>query len=105
MLPREMIVHPPSSWCVTVISEVAQKNGKGRNSHDPTGTPKTPTRSYGKEADMKDWILIALLILLAAMALGLFGFFGLQGFIWDRAYDQALSKYGEAYAHRDDSGN
>ncbi len=54
---------------------------------------------------MKDWILIALLILLAAMALGLFGFFGLQGFIWDRAYDQALSKYGEAYAHRDDSGN
>ena len=51
---------------------------------------------------MKDWILVALLILLAAMALGLFGFFGLQTFIWDRAYDHALSRYKEAYAHRDD---
>lgn len=39
------------------------------------------------------------------MALGLFGFFGLQTFIWDRAYDQALSKYKEAYAHRDDAGS
>ena len=54
---------------------------------------------------MKDWILVALLILLAAMALGLFGFAGLQGFIWDRAYDRALSKYKEAYVHRDDPGS
>jgi hypothetical protein len=54
---------------------------------------------------LKDWILVALLILLAAMALGLFGFFGLQTFIWDRAYDQALSKYKEAYAHRDMLGS
>jgi hypothetical protein len=54
---------------------------------------------------MKDWILVALLILLAVMALGLFGFPVLQGFIWERAYDQAHSKYREAYAHRDDSGN
>jgi hypothetical protein len=52
---------------------------------------------------MKDWVLVALLILLAAMAFGLFGFFGLQTFIWDRDYDHALSKYKEAYAHRDDS--
>jgi hypothetical protein len=51
---------------------------------------------------MKDWILVALLVLLAAIALGLFGFFGLQTFVWDRAYDQALSKYKDAYAHRDD---
>jgi|GEM_PF-4465747 len=51
---------------------------------------------------MKDWILVALLILLAALALGLFGFFGLQTFVWDRAYDHALSKYKEAFAHRDD---
>ena len=54
---------------------------------------------------MKDWILVSLLILLAATALGLFGFVGLQGFIWDRAYDHALSKYKEAYAHRDDRGS
>jgi hypothetical protein len=54
---------------------------------------------------LKDWILVALLILLAALALGLFGFFGLQTFIWDRAYDQALSKYKEAYAHRDAVGS
>ena len=54
---------------------------------------------------MKDWILVALLILLAAMALGLFGFFGLQTIIWDRAYDQALSKYKDAYLHRDDAGS
>ena len=53
---------------------------------------------------MKDWILIGLLILLAALALGLFGFFGLQGFVWDQAYDRALSRYKEAYAHRDDGG-
>jgi hypothetical protein len=53
---------------------------------------------------MKDWILIALLILLAALALGLFGFFGLQGLNWNRAYDHALAKYKEAYAHRDDPG-
>lgn len=53
---------------------------------------------------MKDWILIALLVLSAAMALGLFGFFGLEGLIWDNAYDHALSKYKEAYAHRDDAG-
>ena len=54
---------------------------------------------------MKDWILVALLILLASLALGLFGFFGLQTFLWDRAYDQAFSKYEEAYAHRDDRGS
>jgi hypothetical protein len=54
---------------------------------------------------MKDWILVVFLTPLAAMALGLFGFFGLQGFIWERAYDQALSKYREAFAHRDDPGN
>ena len=53
---------------------------------------------------MRDWILVALLILLIAMALGLFGFAGLQGLIWDRAYNQALSKYRTAYAHRDDPG-
>ena len=53
---------------------------------------------------MKDWILIAILVLSAAMALGLFGFFGLEGFLWDSAYDHALSKYKEAYAHRDDAG-
>jgi hypothetical protein len=51
---------------------------------------------------MKDWMLVAILILSAAMALGLFGFFGLEGFLWDNAYDRALSKYREAYAHRDD---
>ena len=54
---------------------------------------------------MKDWLLIALLILLGAMALGLFGFFGAQGFIWDRAYNHALSSYRDAYAHRDDPEN
>jgi hypothetical protein len=54
---------------------------------------------------MKDWILVVLLIPLAALALGLFGFFGVQGFVWDRAYDHALSKYKEAYAHRDDLGS
>ena len=54
---------------------------------------------------MKDWILIVILILSAAMALGLFGFFGLEGFLWDSAYDHALSKYKEAFAHRDDVGN
>lgn len=53
---------------------------------------------------MKDWVLVALLILLAATALGLFGFVGLQGFIWDRAYDHALTKYKEAYTRRDDPG-
>jgi hypothetical protein len=58
-----------------------------------------------KETALKDWILVALLILLAAMALGLFGFFGLQTFLWDRAYDHALSKYKDAYAHRDDRGS
>ena len=54
---------------------------------------------------MKDWILIVFLILLGTVALGLFGFVGLQGFIWDRDYDHALVKYKEAYAHRDDGGS
>lgn len=54
---------------------------------------------------MKDWVLIAFLIPLAAIALGLFGFLGMQGFMWDRAYDNALSKYKEAYAHRNDEGS
>ncbi len=53
---------------------------------------------------MKDWILIVILVLSAAMALGLFGFFGLEGFLWDSAYDHALSKYKDAYTHRDDAG-
>ncbi|WP_348261193.1 hypothetical protein P8935_15460 [Telmatobacter sp. DSM 110680] len=53
---------------------------------------------------MKDWALVALLIPLGAMALGLFGFFGMQRVIWDRAYDQALSKYRVAFVHRDDPG-
>lgn len=52
---------------------------------------------------MKDWALVFLLILLGAMALGLFGFFSVRGLVWERAYDQALSKYREAYLHRDDS--
>jgi hypothetical protein len=54
---------------------------------------------------MKDWALVALLIPLGAMALGLFGFFSMRGLIWDRAYDQALSKYRVAYVHRDDPGS
>jgi len=53
---------------------------------------------------MKDWALIVLLIPLGAVALGLFGFFGMQRLIWDRAYDEALSKYRVAYVHRDDPG-
>jgi hypothetical protein len=51
---------------------------------------------------MKDWILVIFLVPLAAIALGLFGLIGLQGVVWDRAYDHALSRYQEAYAHRDD---
>jgi hypothetical protein len=51
---------------------------------------------------MKDWMLVVFLIPLAAIALGLFGLIGLQGFVWDRAYDHALSAYKQAYAHRDD---
>jgi hypothetical protein len=53
---------------------------------------------------MKYWALILLLIPLGAMSLGLFGFFGMQKLIWERAYDQALSKYRVAYVHRDDPG-
>src|SRR5262245_13809528 len=53
---------------------------------------------------MKDLILVALLVVLGALALGLFGFFGLESVLWDNAYDQALGKYKEAYAHRDDAG-
>jgi hypothetical protein len=53
---------------------------------------------------MKDWVLIGILILSAAMAFGLFGFFGLESLLWDNAYDRALSKYKDAYAHRDDVG-
>lgn len=53
---------------------------------------------------MKDLILVVILVLLGAVALGLFGFFGVESVLWDNAYDHALSKYKEAYAHRDDAG-